>query len=89
MHQTGMLVVEFPAVLGSDFSGVVLETGSGCDKLKKGDYVFACCNLGQNQSSPFQESILVDETSLFTKTDNISREQATSIGVGIVVCLRV
>ncbi|PNY28896.1 Zinc-type alcohol dehydrogenase-like protein [Tolypocladium capitatum] len=84
MQQTGMLTMGMPAVLGSDFSGVVVETGSQCTKLGKGDVVYASCNLGQNLYSPFQETFLVDEASVFKKSDNISAEQGAATGVGVL-----
>ncbi|POR33762.1 Zinc-type alcohol dehydrogenase-like protein [Tolypocladium paradoxum] len=84
MHQTGMLTMGMPAVLGSDFSGVVVETGSQCTRLSKGDVVYATSNMGQNLYSPFQETFLVDEASVFKKSDNISAEQAAATGVGLL-----
>lgn len=85
MQQTALLTTGLPAVLGSDFSGLVLEGGSGCERLSKGDYVYASCNLGQNAFSPFQETFLVDEASVFKKSANLSVEESAGIGVGILV----
>ena len=87
MYQTGMLTMAMPAVLGSDFSGVVIEKGDQCTTLNKGDVVYGCSNLGQNRYSPFQETFVVDEASVFKKGENISREQAAATGVGILVSI--
>ncbi|UNI18618.1 hypothetical protein JDV02_004873 [Purpureocillium takamizusanense] len=84
MQQTAILTTALPAVLGSDFGAIVLETGSECKKLRKGDYVFGSCNLGQNAYSPFQETFLVDEDAAFKKGENISVEESTTMGVGIL-----
>lgn len=86
MQQTGILTMGMPAVLGSDFSGVVVATGSQCTRLSKGDVVYASSNVGQNPYSPFQETFLVDEASVFKKSSNISAEQAAATGVGVLVC---
>ncbi len=40
MQSTGMLVTSWPIVLGCDASGLVVETGEGITKFKKGDAVF-------------------------------------------------
>ncbi|KND93394.1 Zinc-type alcohol dehydrogenase-like protein [Tolypocladium ophioglossoides CBS 100239] len=84
MQQTGILTMGMPAVLGSDFSGVVVGTGSQCTRLSKGDVVYASCNLGQNLCSPIQETFLVDEALVFKKSDNISAEQGAATGVGVL-----
>lgn len=80
-----MLTTELPAVLGSDECAVVTETGEGCTRLKKGDYVHGLSRLGQNAYSPFQESFLVDEDRIFKKPDYITPENATIIGAGLLV----
>jgi NADPH:quinone reductase-like Zn-dependent oxidoreductase len=87
MQHTGALVKEWPAVLGSDACTVVLETGEGCTKLKKGDYVYGCMRVGQNQFSPFQETFLVDEDLTFKKSAGISMEEACTIGGQVLVSL--
>lgn len=85
MAKTGILTTEMPAVLGSDSCAVIVETGEGCERLTKGDYVYGMSRLGQNAYSPFQETFLVDEDFLFKKTDNVTPEQAAIIGAGLLV----
>lgn len=85
MAKTGMLTMSMPAIMGSDFCGLVIEAGSECTKLQTGDYVFGLCRLGQNQYSPFQETFLVDEDTVFKKEKGLGAEVAAGLGVGVVV----
>lgn len=71
--------------MGSDGCAVVLETGEGCTKLQKGDYVFSCMLIGQNKYTPFQETYLVREDLVLKKNTAVSVEQACTIGVGLLV----
>lgn len=85
MSNTGILTTEMPAILGSDFCGLVVEDGEGCEKLQTGDYVFGVCRLGQNKFAPFQETFLVDEDIVFKREGRVDPEVAASIGVGVLV----
>ncbi|KAM0560091.1 hypothetical protein ACHAPJ_004051 [Fusarium lateritium] len=60
-QQGGLLVNEWPAIIGSDCAGVVVDLGPDVTKLKRGDYVYGCAPLGQNQFTPFQDTFLVQE----------------------------
>lgn len=88
MQHSGILIEGFPAIIGSDFTGVVLETGPECTKLTKGDYVFGCAPVGLNKFSPFQETFLAGEGWVFKKTDGLKMklEEGSTIGAGLLVC---
>jgi len=81
----GILVESWPAVLGSDFSGVVTEVGEDSTRLKKGDYVYGCALIGRNDYTPFQETFIVDEDIVFKKGEKFSHEEASTIGAGLLV----
>ncbi|KAJ3539811.1 hypothetical protein NM208_g5338 [Fusarium decemcellulare] len=83
-QQTGLLVNEWPAVIGSDCVGLVIETGSDCTRLKRGDYVYGCAPLGQKKLTPMQETFLAQEDVFLRKSSNISIEEACTIGVGLL-----
>lgn len=83
MQHYGALIHEFPAVLGSDVCGLVMEAGADCKRLAKGDLVFGCVRIGQNQYSPFQEAFLVDDD-LFFKNGSLTKEEAATVGVGLL-----
>jgi NADPH:quinone reductase-like Zn-dependent oxidoreductase len=88
-QHTGLLINEWPAVLGSDCVGVVIDVGTDCKKLKRGDYVFGCAPLGQNKFTPLQETFLVEEDVFFKKPSNLSIEEAATVGVGLLVCIHI
>lgn len=82
MQAYGTLVSAWPAVIGCDASGVVVEVGSGVTKFKKGDWVFGCTRLGDPGYGTYQEYYLMDEHITALKPDNVSPEGAASLGVG-------
>ncbi|KAG8422793.1 hypothetical protein J3459_010044 [Metarhizium acridum] len=82
MQKYGILILDWPAVLGSDFCAQVIETGPECTKLKKGDYVYGVCRLGQRAYSPFQETFLVDEDLVLKVEGALTPAQASTIAVG-------
>ncbi|KAF5570800.1 zinc-binding alcohol dehydrogenase domain-containing protein [Fusarium phyllophilum] len=79
-HHTGMMVNEWPAILGSDGAGIVIEVGPDVARLKVGDYVYSCAPVGQNRFTPFQDAYLAQEDLLFKKGSNISLEDSCTIG---------
>lgn len=85
MYHTGLLIESYPAVLGSDATGVVVSTSPDCTKLRVGDYIYGCVPIGLNAYSPFQETFLVDERWIFKKADRIGVEEASTIGAGVLV----
>ncbi len=93
MSQYGILVVEWPLVLGVDASGVVVEAGELAQKhygFKSGDYVCGCTRLGRKQYSTGQEFFLMDAHVTIPKPSNLSLIQAATLGVGIqTACLAI
>jgi len=83
MHHSGMLVTAWPAVLGCEASGVVLEAGADVERFRPGDRVYGCTRLGINAYTTFQEAFLMDEELTFKRGPGISAEQACTIGVGL------
>jgi hypothetical protein len=84
-QHTGLLINEWPAIIGSDCAGVVLEVGPGCTKLKPGDHVYGCAPLGQNKFTPFQDTFLVEEEIFLKKSANLSVEETATVGAGLLV----
>lgn len=84
MQHNGILITSWPAVIGSDVSGIVVSTGPDCKKLNKGDYIYGCVPVGLNKFSPFQETFLVEEDWMFKKGGNISLEEGCTIGAAVL-----
>ncbi|KAF9781025.1 hypothetical protein IL306_014722 [Fusarium sp. DS 682] len=82
------MVNEWPAVLGSDGAGVVIEVGPDVTRLKVGDYVYSCAPVGQNRFTPFQDAYLAREDLLFKRGTNITLEESCTIGAGLLVRMR-
>ena len=73
----GMMPLVFPATLGSDFSGVVVEVGEGVTDIKEGDEVYGIANAMTGGS--FAEFTVVDAKSLSPKPTKTTHAEATSL----------
>lgn len=64
MAGTGLLVTEWPYILGCDAAGVVVEAGSNAvgplGPFKVGDEVCGCTRLGHKQYSTCQEYVCIN-----------------------------
>lgn len=85
MQQSGLLIKEWPAILGSDCAGIVIDVAPDCSRLRKGDYIFGCAPLGQNKLTPFQETFLAQEDVYLKKGPQMSIEEAAATSVGLMV----
>ena len=86
MANYGLLVLEWPLVLGVDASGVVVEAGEVAQKkhgFKPGDYVCGCTRLGKKEYATCQEFFLMDAHLAIPKPNNLSAVQAATLGVGV------
>ncbi|KAF9768799.1 hypothetical protein IL306_013852, partial [Fusarium sp. DS 682] len=83
----GVLINEYPAVLGSDLTGVVVSVGPGVTRFKAGDRVmgFAIGVIHRNiDKAAFQTYTVLDEVATTHLPGNISFEQGAVLPVGIV-----
>ena len=85
MQHTGMLVTEWPIVLGCEASGVVLAVGADVKRFRPGDHVFGCSRLGVSAYATFQETFLMDEDLTFKRVTGVTTESACTIGVALEV----
>ncbi len=72
-----VLPFHFPLVLGNDFAGIVVRTGSRVRRFKPGDDVFARCDV--NRVGSFAAFIAVREDVLAIKPRTITMEEASSV----------
>ncbi|KAM3068906.1 hypothetical protein ACMFMG_004080 [Clarireedia jacksonii] len=90
MRTIGLLVKDWPIVLGCDASGEVVEVGEEVVKFNVGDGVFGCTRLGYGGYGTFQEYHLMDEELAFKRPGNVSVIDAATVGVGLLtaaICL--
>jgi NADPH:quinone reductase-like Zn-dependent oxidoreductase len=86
MHHTGLLITDWPAVIGCETSGVVVDVGEGVKRLKKGDYILGCTRVGSPGHSTYQETFLMSEdTAIRQVGSKVTPENASTIGVGLYV----
>ncbi|KAL1801714.1 hypothetical protein ACET3X_002056 [Alternaria dauci] len=74
------------AIGGCDFAGTVVQTGEGVTRFKKGDRVLAVTfglNASDKTAGAFAEFALATEDLSCHVPDNMSFEQASSMGLGI------
>lgn len=74
IQASGLFVSSFPAILGCDTSGVVVEVGSSATSFKKGDRIFAHCIGLKTQKHA---------DTAFQKYSVVPTELASKIPVGI------
>lgn len=68
----------FPLILGSDVSGVVVESGSGTTRFRPGDAVFGM-QTPLGRMGGYAEYVAIDEHALAAKPANVSHEEAAAV----------
>ena len=86
MATVGLLVLEWPLVIGADASGVIVEASPEAESkynFKAGDYVCGCTRLGMKQYAAGQEYFLMDAQVTIPKPKNLALAQAATIGAAL------
>jgi len=71
--------IEFPHVLGRDFSGVVAALGTGAGDFKVGDAVFGVCEVPREGA--YAEKIAIRQEIVARKPERLSHVQTAAIGL--------
>jgi NADPH:quinone reductase-like Zn-dependent oxidoreductase len=74
------------AIVGCDYAGIVDKVGPNVSHLKKGDRVAGFvhgCNLSNTEDGAYAEYIAAKAALCIKVPDNLSMEQASTLGVGI------
>ncbi len=71
--------VNFPYILGRDFSGVIREVGLNVDDLNVGDAVFGVCDVGQEGA--YAEQIAIKASIVAKKPKSLSHVEAAAIAL--------
>ncbi|MBT6429548.1 MAG: NADP-dependent oxidoreductase [Rhodospirillaceae bacterium] len=71
--------LEYPYVLGRDFSGIVSALGEGVDDFAIGDEVFGVCDVGQEGA--YAEKIAMKAAIIARKPDGLSHMEAAALAL--------
>ncbi|KAF5327579.1 hypothetical protein D9619_004348 [Psilocybe cf. subviscida] len=82
VREYGEVFEEFPAVFGFDYAGVIEQLGEGVEGFKVGDRVFTESAM-TNGHGGFQQYALAVASTLPKIPDNISFEEASTLGVAL------
>ncbi|KAI5988295.1 chaperonin 10-like protein [Pisolithus marmoratus] len=82
IQQFGIYVDKYPAILGSDIAGEVVEVGQGITGFTKGQRVLAHGHLAENQAS-FQQYALTTSTFTAVIPPNLTYSQAATLPLGL------
>lgn len=72
-----LLEYDMPLILGSDFAGIIVETGESVSEYSVGDAVYG--RVQKDRIGTFAEYIAVDKGDIALKPQNITFEEAASI----------
>jgi NADPH:quinone reductase-like Zn-dependent oxidoreductase len=78
---------KFPKIFGSDFSGVVKETGKDSAKFKKGDRVYGVTSVMLGKQGALAQLVAADQKSLWTIPGEMSFEEAASLPIAALTAL--
>jgi NADPH:quinone reductase-like Zn-dependent oxidoreductase len=71
--------IDFPHVLGRDFSGVVSKLGAGTNDFKVGDAVFGVCLVPQEGA--YAEKIAIPQAIVARKHDKLTHAQCAAVAL--------
>ena len=79
-------LLKFPRITGTDFSGVIIETGKNVSGFKVGDSVYGWSNPLTNNGSA-SEMLCISEKSIALAPKNISLDEASALPCGALTSL--
>jgi NADPH:quinone reductase-like Zn-dependent oxidoreductase len=83
----GVMIEDFPAVLGSELAGVVVSVGPGVTRFSPGDRVTGCA-LGvihaDSNKAAFQKYTIMNEVGTSHLPDNLTFEEGAVFPVGMI-----
>ena len=75
----GRTPIDFPAILGWDFAGIIEETGFSVSRFKKGDEVYAYARRPVIKHGTYAEFIAIPESYIALKPKTMSFEEASTV----------
>jgi len=86
VQDTGFFIQSWPAILGEDLAGEIVEVGEGVSRFKTGQRVLAHSHYLWNktlQHASFQDLVLVPEISVVAIPDSMKFEDATVLPLAV------
>ncbi|EPT02656.1 hypothetical protein FOMPIDRAFT_1143584 [Fomitopsis schrenkii] len=80
----GVLVEEYPAILGFDVAGTVAKVGEGVTTFKEGDKVLTPAHIDKSDHAGFQQYMLTEEYAAARIPEGMSFDEAATLPVAIV-----
>jgi len=87
-YMAQMMPLQFPAIMGGDFSGIVTEVGRGVSGLNAGDEVYGQAGVLLGGSGSFAEYALVPAQNVAKKPKNVSHQEAAGLPLAGVSALQ-
>ncbi|KAI0719699.1 chaperonin 10-like protein [Fomitopsis betulina] len=79
----GVIVEEYPVILGIDVAGIVAKVGEGVTRFKEGDRVLTPAHIGRSDHAGFQQYMLTDDYSSAEIPEGMSFDEAATLPVAI------
>ncbi|KAH9936498.1 chaperonin 10-like protein [Fomitopsis serialis] len=79
----GILVEKFPAILGEDLAGTVVDVGEGVTKYKKGDRVATYAPVGGGERASFQQYAIASPELTTRIPDSMTFDQGATLPLGL------
>jgi NADPH2:quinone reductase len=70
---------KLPLIPGIEMSGTIVETGSGCSKLRVGQRVFVCAREFKERANCYAEYIAGPENLIYAVPDGVDLDQAAGL----------
>ncbi|KAF9528412.1 chaperonin 10-like protein [Crepidotus variabilis] len=87
IQKSGRAVEKYPAILGFELAGEIVDVGPHVENLKRGDRVLTISRFIQNEFMCFQQYALGAAATIARIPDNITYEQAATLPLGLSTAL--
>lgn len=87
-YMAQMMPLQFPAIMGGDFSGVVMEVGGGVSGLNVGDEVYGQAGVLLGGSGSFAEYASAQAQNVAQKPKNVSHQEAAGLPLAGISALQ-
>lgn len=82
------LKLNFPAILGVDFSGVIVDVGAGVTDFKKGDEVYGMSSFYATGSGSFADLVIANPKNIALKPKKLTHLEAAALPLAGISALQ-